>query len=244
VDESGFLLIPNVRSTWAPKGRTPIVYHLYKQDRISVISALAVSPRHRRVALYLRCRTRNLTGLDVRAFLSHLLRHLRGPVVLLWDQGTIHRRHEVQQFRRRHPRLDVHDFPAYAPELNPAESVWNQTDRALANGAPLDLAALYRSLRREVRRLRGSQKLLWFCIYASDLPRPCGRIFHYLCKPQSRRTSEGSNNLWTRGASVGQPLPRSGIPSWQTWAREDEASACQLYCRRLRSLGLYVRDTG
>jgi transposase len=170
VDESGFLLIPNVRRTWAPKGETPVVYHLYKQDRISVITGLAVSPKRQRVALYLQCRTRNLTGLDVRAFVKHLLKHLRGPVGLLWDQGTIHRRKEVRHFLGQHPRLHVHSFPAYAPELNPAEYVWNQADRALANGAPEDVADLHRRLRGTVRRIRGSQTLLWSCIYASDLP--------------------------------------------------------------------------
>lgn len=156
--------------TWAPKGSTPIVRYVYKQDRISAISALAVSPKRRRLALYLRFRTRNLTGLSVRAFLKHLLRHLRGPVVLLWDRGTIHRRSEVKQWIRNHPRLHVEPFPAYAPELNPAEYVWNQADRALANSAPMDVLQLNGMLRNSVRRIRGSQKLLWSCIYASDLP--------------------------------------------------------------------------
>jgi len=170
VDESGFLLIPTVRRTWAPKGCTPRLVHRYRHDRLSVISGLALSPRNRRLALYLQCRCRNLTGLDIRAFLHHLLRHLRGPVVLLWDRGPIHRRREVGAFLARHPRLHVHRFPAYAPELNPAEFVWTQADAALANGVPDDLAALYQDLRRATRRLRGSQRLLWSCIYASDLP--------------------------------------------------------------------------
>jgi transposase len=122
------------------------------------------------LALYLRFRTRNLTGLDVRAFLKSLLKHLRGPVVLLWDRGTIHRRKEVQQFLFSHPRLHVYYFPAYAPELNPAEYVWNQTDHALSNSAPENLAELKGLLRNSVRRIRSSQKLLWSCIYASDLP--------------------------------------------------------------------------
>ena len=156
--------------TWAPKGKTPIVHYFYKQDRISAISALAVSPKRRRLALYLQLRTHNLTGLDVRAFLQYLLRHLRGPVVLLWDRGTIHRRREVTQWLKNHPRLRVEDFPAYAPELNPAEYVWNQADRALANSAPTDLVQLNGMLRNSVRRIRGSQTLLWSCIYASDLP--------------------------------------------------------------------------
>jgi broad specificity phosphatase PhoE len=61
-------------------------------------------------------------------------------------------------------------FPAYAPELNPAEYVWAQADRALANGGPDDLVELRQRLDSAIRRLRRSQHLLWSCIYASDLP--------------------------------------------------------------------------
>jgi transposase len=129
-----------------------------------------VSPKRRRVALYLRCRPRNLSGLDIRGFLHHLLRHRRGPVDLLWDRGPIHRRRDVRAFLADHPRLDVHYFPAYAPELNPAEYVWAQADHALANGAPDDLRELRQRLAGTTRRLRRSQSLLWSCIYASDLP--------------------------------------------------------------------------
>lgn len=156
--------------TWAPQGKTPVVRYLYKQDRISAMSALAVSPKRKRLALYLTLRTRNLTGLDIRAFLAHLLRHLRGPVVLRWDRGPIHRRREVHQWITAHSRLHVEEFPAYAPELNPAEYVWAQADRALANSAPMDLVQLNGILRHAVRRVRGSQPLLWSCIHASDLP--------------------------------------------------------------------------
>lgn len=156
--------------TWAPKGQTPVVRYLYKQDRISALSALALSPKRKRLALYLALRPRNLTGLDVRAFLQHLLRHVRGPVVLLWDRGPIHRRRAVQQRITAHPRLHVEEFPAYAPELNPAEYVWAQADRALANSAPTDLRQLQGLLRQSVRRIRGSQPLLWSCLYAADLP--------------------------------------------------------------------------
>jgi hypothetical protein len=149
--------------TWAPKGQTPYLYHLYKHDRLSTISALTVSPKRRRLALYLRVRARNLTGLDVRSFLRHLLQHLRGPVALLWDRGPIHRRREVQVFLRDRPRVQGDYFPAYAPELNPA---------ALSNTAPQDLVDLKARLRSSIRRTRSSQQLLWACIYASDLPWP------------------------------------------------------------------------
>jgi putative transposase len=146
------------------------VRHRYRHDRLSVCSGVAVSPQRRRVALYLRCRPRNLSGLDIRAFLQHLLRHLRGPIDVLWDRGPIHRRREVRAFLAHHPRLAVHYFPAYAPELNPAEYVWAHADHELANGAPDDLRQLRQRLDGATRRLRRSQPLLWSCIYASDLP--------------------------------------------------------------------------
>lgn len=42
LDESGFLLIPTVRKTWAPVGHTPILRHSFRRDRISTISSLTV----------------------------------------------------------------------------------------------------------------------------------------------------------------------------------------------------------
>lgn len=149
------------------------MYHLFKHDKLSAISALTVSPRHRHLGLYLRLATnRALNGLDVRAFLRALLQHLRGAVVLLWDRGTIHTRREVQAYLGAHARLHPYDFPPYAPELNPAEHIWCQADAALANGAPPDVGRLRGRLRHAIRKLRGSQRLLWSCIEASKLPWP------------------------------------------------------------------------
>lgn len=170
LDERGFLLIPNLTRTWAPKGQTPYHKHLFKQGKISTIGALTVSPKRKHLALYLQFHPQNLTGLEVKAFLRSLLQHLRGPIMLLWDRGTIHRRQEVGDYLHHHPRVHMEDFPAYAPELNPAEYIWNQTDRALYNTAPENLADLQTLLSASVARLHSSQKLLWSCIYASDLP--------------------------------------------------------------------------
>jgi transposase len=122
------------------------------------------------LALYLQFHTQNLTGLEVKAFLQSLLRHLRGPIIVLWDRGTIHKRQEVAEYLYQHPRVHMEYFPAYAPELNPAEYIWNQADRALCNTAPENLAELQALLSNAVCRLRRSQHLLWSCIYASDLP--------------------------------------------------------------------------
>src|SRR5438445_10167047 len=79
-DECGFLLIPNVRRTWAPRGQTPIVRHRYRRDKISAISAITVSAQRHRVGLYLHVHPDdNITSVEVAVFLRALLCHLRGP---------------------------------------------------------------------------------------------------------------------------------------------------------------------
>ena len=159
LDESGFLLVPNLKRTWAPKGQTPCCPVWYKQGRVNAFNALAVSPQRKRVALYVQFHRRTLRGEEVVEFLKQLLRHLRGPLILLWDRGPIHRRTLVQDFLRRHPRVHPEHFPAYAPELNPAEYVWNRADDALANGTPQDKQDLTRRLRSSMRKLQSTQSL-------------------------------------------------------------------------------------
>lgn len=170
IDESGFLLIPNVKRTWAPQGQTPTIRYCFKHKKISAMGALAVSPRRKRIALYLQFRKRSFKGPDVKRFLEYLLKHLHGPIIVLWDGGRIHRDSKVKAWCEQHPRLQVEEFPGYAPELNPAEYIWGQADSALANSKPEELGELKSMLVSTKHRLLRSQDLLWSCIYASDLP--------------------------------------------------------------------------
>ena len=163
-------MIPTVRKTWAPRGCTPRVHHWARHDRISAISALSVSPRRKRVGLYYWLRNRNLTALDVSQFLRALLRHLPGPVIVLWDKGNIHRGPHIRALCARHPRLHLEAFPAYAPELNPDEGVWKHSKAALANGRPSDLWELELALHACLRDLSLSLPNLRGCIRQTGLP--------------------------------------------------------------------------
>lgn len=133
LDESGFMLISTVRRTWAPRGQTPLVRHRYQRDRISAISAVSVSRRTRRCGLYAHFHLDNITHVEVAIFLRLLLRHLKGHIILLWDGSPIRRNPDVRAVFSRHPRLHVERFPAYAPEINPDEPVWNYPKTQLAN---------------------------------------------------------------------------------------------------------------
>ena|SRR3989344_678538 len=170
IDESGFLLIPSVRKTWSPVGQTPVVHHRYRHDRISAISGIAVSPKRFHCTLYCQLYEDNIQGEEVGAFLRHLLHQIRGHLIVLLDNGKIHRGDPVQELIGRTSRLHLVPFPAYAPELNPDEGVWNHLKRTLANGRPDTQVELMDVLADDICRLAASQHLLRGCIHQSKLP--------------------------------------------------------------------------
>jgi transposase len=171
LDECGFLLIPNVRRTWAPRGQTPVVRHRYRRDKISAISAVTLSARRRRVGLYIHFYPHtNITSVEVTVFLRALLRHLRGHVIVLWDGGRIHKGPDVRALLARCPRLHVEQFPGYAPDLNPDELVWAHFKATLANGRPDNIDELLDTLSRITTKARKRPALLRSFIAGSELP--------------------------------------------------------------------------
>jgi putative transposase len=124
------------------------------------------------MGMYIRFQLRNFQALDVADFLRALLRHLRGHILLLWDRGSIHRGPAIEAIYQAHPRLHLEAFPAYAPELNPAEQIWHDFKGHTANRLLRDTRDLRRCLSTNTRRVRGSQAKLRSFILSSKLPSP------------------------------------------------------------------------
>ena len=163
-------MIPSVRKTWSPIGQTPIFHHRYRHDRISAISGIGVSPKRFHCTLYCQLYQDNIQGEEAAVFLRHLLQQIHGHLIVLLDNGTIHRGDPVQELLARTSRLHLEPFPSHAPELNPDESVWNHLKRTWANGRPDTQAELMDVLADEICRLAASQSLLRGCIEQSELP--------------------------------------------------------------------------
>jgi transposase len=146
LDESGFLLAPVVRRTLAPRGQTPILDCSARHDRISVISAITLSPKVTRVGLHfmLLADNQNFHAEEVVLFLQQLKGEVNGRLTIIWDQSKIHKKSSVvRAWLEDHPEVEVEDFPAYAPKTNPDESVWCWTKYGLlCNLAPTDVAEL------------------------------------------------------------------------------------------------------
>jgi len=168
------LLTPLVRRTFAPRGETPIQKCWDRHDRISAISAITLSPQRHSLGLYflLLANNKNVRAEDIVEFLRLLRRQLQRPLDIVWDRIKIHdnSRH-VQEYLARNRHIRTYRLPAYAPELNPDEGVWNHTKFArLANFAPADVHELRTVVYRELKRLRKRKDLLAGFIRHSGLP--------------------------------------------------------------------------
>lgn len=152
VDESGFYLLPGIVRTYGPKGQTPIVEEWQSRDHLSVMSGLTQCGR---LLTYLRPTA--LHAQNSVAFLRHLQRHLGSRLLVIWDGSPIHRGREVKQFLAAGAARTIHleILPAYAPELNPVEWLWQHVKHvALRNHCCLDLEELHYYLRLALQNVR------------------------------------------------------------------------------------------
>jgi transposase len=89
-------------------------------------------------------------------FLSYLLRHISGKVLIVWDGLPGHRSRAVWDFvQQQKGLLWLESLPAYAPELNPVEYLWSHwKQHELPNFCPQNFGQLSSYARKALRRMR------------------------------------------------------------------------------------------
>jgi transposase len=173
VDETGFMLNPLVRRTFAPRGKTPVNRVADPHARISTIAAITVDPKREHVGLIYNMLgdNANFRGPGITYFVQMLLAEVAGPVTILWDRITIHSCEEVEQCLKGVTGVVVESFPPYAPKLNPADGLWGYIKYGrLPNYTPPDLDTLRTTITVELNRLRQEEELLRSFIRHSKLP--------------------------------------------------------------------------
>lgn len=167
MDESGFYLLPSVVRTYAPVGKTPILHHRLSHDHLSVIGAVG---RHGK--LYFQVYEEAIRSTEVIRFLKHLLRHIPGKLLILWDGAAIHRSKAIRQFLQEGAaaRIQLERFPGYAPEVDPEEGIWRHLKRAeMRNLCCADLRETRREFRAACQRLRQKPAIIQSCLRHSGL---------------------------------------------------------------------------
>ena len=167
VDETGCYLLPLVVKTYAPKGKTPVFRAPLSRDHLSVISGITAHGW-----LHIRMQDRPFRGVDAARFLRHLSTHISVRLLVIWDRSPIHRCQEVKAFLTSPVGQGVHleQLPAYAPELNPDEGVWNYLKRVeLKNVICQHLGQLSYELGKAIKRLRQKPHIIRACIVQAGL---------------------------------------------------------------------------
>jgi len=173
LDESGFMLTPTVRRTWAPQGDTPLLSCWDRRDRLSAISCITLSPQRSRTNFYFTLLPENVNtnAQHIVDFLRDLKQELGGPYTVIWDGSNIHSRSKVvKAYLAKHPEIVAETLPGYAPELNPDEGVWGWTKYGrLANLAAANTTELQERITSEFATLKENRWLLNSFIQEADL---------------------------------------------------------------------------
>ena len=152
--------------TWAPRGKTPILLEKAGRDHLSVIAAIAPNGR-----IYVAGQDHSFNGEDIVWFLSRLCsRYRKHDLLLIWDGASIHRSEAVKAFLKERPgRVHLECLPAYSPELNPTELVWNQIKQGLKNRVFLSLEDLTEAVLEQIKLLERAPKSVQVFFYKKEV---------------------------------------------------------------------------
>lgn len=120
-DESAIRSDYHSGTTWAPRGKTPIIKTTGARFSINMISAITSGGKLRFMV------TEKRFNADV--FIEFMKRLITGgsnPVFLIVDGHPVHKAKKVKDFvKSSGGKIELFYLPGYSPELNPDEFVWN-----------------------------------------------------------------------------------------------------------------------
>ena len=141
---------------WAPRGQTPVLDYNFNWKSLSAVAGLTPW------SFYFRIYAGSVKGPQVVEFLEALRRHIRGPLLVVWDGLPAHRSRLVRDHvEGLQGHIHLERLPAYAPELNPVEYIWSYwKQHELANVCPKDYWQLNEVARSALRRMRRRPRLV------------------------------------------------------------------------------------
>jgi transposase len=176
MDESGLLMAPLLRRSWAPRGHPPeSKFNAGHREKVSVAAALWLPPlRDRRHRAYQTRVNGYFTNVEVAEFLSAAVQGLPDPVIAIWDGGTMHKGGPIHALvEESQGRLDIEPLPAHAPKLMAVEFHWRWLKYGrLCNFAPRDAHHLNEAVVRELEAIWDNWGLLASFFHQSELPLP------------------------------------------------------------------------
>ena len=120
-DEAGVRSDHHAGTTWAMKGKTPVVSSTGARFGLNIMSAVSAQGEFRFMTVKGRVATQQFL-----TFLKRLIHGADRMIFLIVDRHPVHRARCVARFLAPiKDRLRLFFLPPYSPELNPDERVWN-----------------------------------------------------------------------------------------------------------------------
>lgn len=150
-DEAGVRSDHHAGTTWAPKGKTPVVTGTGARFGLNVISAVSPQGEIR----FMTVPGRVNAGVFIE-FLKRLTHNAERPIFLIVDGHPSHKAKVVDKFvESQEGRLRLFFLPPYSPQLNPDECVWNDLkNNAVGRLVVRSAGELLREVRRFLRSLQ------------------------------------------------------------------------------------------
>lgn len=152
-DESGVRSDFHSGTTWALKGKTPVVESTGARFGLNMIAAITPGGH-----LHFMTVEGSVNADQICGFLKRLMHGHEQKVFLIWDGHPTHKAKKVKQcVESFEGRLETFLLPSYSPDLNPTEQLWNHTK---TNGVGRQSITGPEQLKKAViSKLRSLQKL-------------------------------------------------------------------------------------
>jgi len=150
-DEAGVSSDYHSGTTWAEKGKTPIVRTTGSHFKVSMISAVSARGDMRFMVV-----DGSIRNKEFHTFLQRLMVNAEKPIFLVLDNLGIHKTKRIQEYvEAQNGMLRLFFLPPYSPNLNPDELVWNDLKGKMGRTAPAEkseLKAKVNGFMREIQR--------------------------------------------------------------------------------------------
>jgi len=156
-DESNISLTAFLGKTWSPCGQTPKANVTGKRAGVAATSAIS-----RNGQLLFRLLDKRIASKEVIEFLGQMLRHhRRRHLIVVMDRAPPHTSKKTREWIEGQTRLHVFHLPAYSPDWNPDEKVWNHLKHnELASHQAKNKDELKQLARRKLQSMAKRPKLM------------------------------------------------------------------------------------
>lgn len=126
-DEAGIRSDFHSGTTWAPKGKTPVISDSGNRFGINMISAISAQGSMRFMVV-----EGNVTSEVFIDFLKRLISQMDRNIILIVDGHPVHKSKKVKDYISSiKGKLRLFYLPPYSPDLNPDEYVWNELKNSI-----------------------------------------------------------------------------------------------------------------